>query len=294
MGARAGDRGGRAGRGGARHPGRLRQRLALQRDRRASDPADAGGRLRRPRARRPPRAGPVGGRRRRAARVPPGSGPRGGGGAHPLPLEGLAFAEPLPRRRRRRPRAGARGGCPLERPRGRRLAPRRQRSPGLDGRPLVRGLRTWRSSARADSSRSAGCANHVRRLRRLRPRPRRRAADVLRTVRAPAPGPGVGGNRRLRAGPPDRLARSRPRHAGLQRAEAARAARPGGDRAYALFDHRLLAVVECAAARPARTRAHRRARPQRKPRQRDRAPRRAEQRRRDAARDLRQRGRSRR
>ena len=47
-----GDRGHRAGGRGARHPGRLRQRLALQRDRRTRDPADAGRRLRRARARR--------------------------------------------------------------------------------------------------------------------------------------------------------------------------------------------------------------------------------------------------
>ena len=41
---------------GARHPGRLRQRLALQRDRRPRDPPDAGRRLRRARAGRAPGA----------------------------------------------------------------------------------------------------------------------------------------------------------------------------------------------------------------------------------------------
>ena len=55
----------------------------------------------------------------------PEAEPRGGGGADPLPLEGVAAAQPLPRRRRRWSRAGARGGGALERPRGRRLAPGR-------------------------------------------------------------------------------------------------------------------------------------------------------------------------
>ena len=52
LGARPGDRRDRGGRERARDPGRLRQRLALQRDRRPADPADAGRRLRRPRPRR--------------------------------------------------------------------------------------------------------------------------------------------------------------------------------------------------------------------------------------------------
>ena len=51
VGARAGDRGDRARLRGARHPGRLRERLALQRDERPADPADADRRLRRARAR---------------------------------------------------------------------------------------------------------------------------------------------------------------------------------------------------------------------------------------------------
>ena len=45
-----------------RHPGRLRERLALQRDRRPPDPADAGRRLRRPRARRDARSPTAGSR----------------------------------------------------------------------------------------------------------------------------------------------------------------------------------------------------------------------------------------
>ena len=52
VGARAGDRRHRRRRDGARHARRVGQRLALQRDRRPRDPADARRRLRRPRARR--------------------------------------------------------------------------------------------------------------------------------------------------------------------------------------------------------------------------------------------------
>ena len=55
--------------GGARHPGRLGQRVALQRDRRPLDPADAGRRLRRARRRRAARPGRVAVGRRRAARA---------------------------------------------------------------------------------------------------------------------------------------------------------------------------------------------------------------------------------
>ena len=67
LGARAGDRGHRAGGRVARHPRRLGQRLALQRDRRRADPADAGRRLRRPRPRRDADPRPLAERRRRAA-----------------------------------------------------------------------------------------------------------------------------------------------------------------------------------------------------------------------------------
>ena len=52
LGARARDRGHRRGRERARHPRRVGQRLALQRDRRPADPADSGRRLCRPRRRR--------------------------------------------------------------------------------------------------------------------------------------------------------------------------------------------------------------------------------------------------
>ncbi len=70
LGARAGDRGDRAGRRGARHPGRVRERVALQRHGRKVDPAHARRRLRRPRPRRPLRAECLAGGRRRAPRRP--------------------------------------------------------------------------------------------------------------------------------------------------------------------------------------------------------------------------------
>src|SRR5581483_8726268 len=65
LGARTRDRRHRAGGGRARDPGRVRQRLALQRDRRRADPADAGCRLRRARARCRPDPEPVATRRPR-------------------------------------------------------------------------------------------------------------------------------------------------------------------------------------------------------------------------------------
>ncbi len=68
LGARAGDRGDLAGGRGARHPGRLRKRLALQRHRRPLDPADPGRRLRRPRRGRALRASRLAFRRHRLGR----------------------------------------------------------------------------------------------------------------------------------------------------------------------------------------------------------------------------------
>ena len=136
---------------------------------------------------------------------------------------------------------------------------------------------------------SWGRSPDVRRLRHPRARPRRRPRHLLRAVRAPAPRPGVGRDRRLRRGPPDRPARHGPRHAGLRRAEAPRPARRRGDRPHALLDDRLDPVGERAAADPARPRAHRRARAQRQPRQRRRATRAARGRGDHARHDLRHR-----
>ena len=72
LGARRGDRGDRRGLRGARRSDRLRQRLALQRDRRPADLPDTRGRLRRARRRRAPRPGPLARGRRRLPRRPPG------------------------------------------------------------------------------------------------------------------------------------------------------------------------------------------------------------------------------
>ena len=105
----------------------------------------------------------------------------------------------------------------------------------------------------------------MRRLRDPLDRPRRGAADVLRTLRASAPRPGVGGDRRLERRPADRPPRDGARRARLRRGEAAGAARRRRDRPRPLLDHRLEPVVERAAARPARPGPHRRARPQRQP-----------------------------
>ena len=63
LGARRGDRGHGRRLRGARDPGRLRKRLALQRDRRPRDPPHSGGRLRRPRPRRPRDSGHLARRR---------------------------------------------------------------------------------------------------------------------------------------------------------------------------------------------------------------------------------------
>ena len=73
-------RGDRAGRRGARDPGRVGERVALQRHRRAFDPTHAGRGLRRPRAGRAARAGRMATRRRGAARAGARGEPRRRGG----------------------------------------------------------------------------------------------------------------------------------------------------------------------------------------------------------------------
>src|SRR5439155_1744524 len=98
-----------AGRGGAPHPGRLRQRLALQRRGRDVDPADTGRRVRRARAGRAQGARPLAERRRRAPCHVARRLAHGRGGVDPLPLEGGAASQPLPRRGRDRDRGGTRG-----------------------------------------------------------------------------------------------------------------------------------------------------------------------------------------
>ena len=88
LGAGSGDRGHRPGGRGARHPRRLRQRVALQRDRRPPDPAHAGRRLCRARGGRPAgaarlAAGATSCSRRRRNR----SRPAGRGRRSSVPLE---------------------------------------------------------------------------------------------------------------------------------------------------------------------------------------------------------------
>ena len=281
--------------------------------------ADAGGRLRRARRRRPHRPRPLA-RGRRGARSPArrssslaGSeyqalyGELGGRGrdldlaaeatlveflwraapllslAHDASAGGLAVALAeaalwsgigaeleLPDDDARLVRRGRRTGGDRLRARGRRAA--------RAASPLARDRRRRRRHAARRAARRARAGLErldVRRVRHPRPRPRRRAARALRAARAPAPRPGVGRHRRLRRRPPDRAPRDGPGHAGLRRAEAQRPARRARDRAHALLDDRLGAVVERAADRPARPRAHGRARAQRQPRQRGRAARRA-------------------
>ena len=137
-----------------RHPGRLGQRLALQRDRRAPDPADPGRRLCRARARRPPdsRALARGGRRPAGERS--GRRPRsaGGGRADPLPLEGRAAPDARARRRKRGPGGGAGRGGRLERAAADVDLPG---EPSAAARSSRARRKTSTSSARAGSSGSA-------------------------------------------------------------------------------------------------------------------------------------------
>ena len=284
LGARRGDRGDGAGGRGAADPGRLRERLALQRDRRPGDPAGAGGRLRRSGAGRDRRFPAAGERatsccwRARPIRRSPGRSTR------------RSTASRAGRGRASTSAPSARwsssSGDRLRSCRSRTTCPRGGPAVALAEAALWSGvgaevdlpddLRAWfgegggqaviacarKDVARASkASRSGSWASSaatglleiplpelraglegtsdVRRARCLRPRPRRRAARALRSARAPAPRPGVGRHRRLRPRPPDRAARDGPGRAGLQRAEAQRPARPAGDRAHPLLDHRL-------------------------------------------------------
>ena len=179
-------------------PGRLGQRLALQRDRRPRDPADAGRRLRRPRRRT---CAAIPGRWRAGdavllAAVPEGE-LDGGGRADPLPLAVGAAA--LARARRRLGRA--------RRPRSTRPPPGAATADVALPPEPGDGARDRRLRARRTSPRLGACGpdpdrrswpGDVRRLRHPRPRPRRRARHALRPARAPAPRPGVGRDRRLR------------------------------------------------------------------------------------------------
>ena len=196
--------------------------FALQRDRRPRDPAHAGRRLRRARSRRPrPGAGPA----TRCSREAATSSARVqrlrlARRARPRPGAEAALVRFLWRGRARAARSrttssdgglavalaeaaaaeservlGARRGRPPIFPEpGRRSATHRssRARPGQTSATdlgLAHGPRqTHRDGARYD----------VRRLRHPRARARRRAPDLLRPARAPAPRPGVGRDRRLR------------------------------------------------------------------------------------------------
>ena len=154
LGARAGDRGDLAGGRGARHPGRLGQRLALQRDRR------------RARSRRR-RSSAASASCAMCARIPSrwqrgdvvllarARRPRGRGCADPLRLEAAPLCSLCPRRRRRRRRARTRARLPS----GRASTP--TSSSALDGGA---GPRSSRAPGRVElprevtSSRSGRCA----------------------------------------------------------------------------------------------------------------------------------------
>ena len=110
----------------------------------------------------------------------------------------------------------------------------------------------------------------MRRVRRIRARGRGLAAGLLRPLRAPAPGPGVGRHRRLRGRPHHDRARRGPGLAGLRREQAPGPDRRHGARARALLHHRLVGVGERPAGLPLRPPPGG-ARPQRQPDQRGRA-----------------------
>ena len=312
VGARPGDRGHRAGRRGARHPGRLRERLALQRDRRPADPADAGRRLRRARPRRD--ADPVALAPRRPRLAPSRRGRR----ARPLRLAERAPLLARPRRLRRRPRARApRGGAWSGVPRpddaddGRRDRRRRARRDArlADVPPWERLMRTLSSGHvpsgcpfREPTSHPVG----------VEPTARSGPASAVRADCASSTGAD-----RLMCGvfgihAPDRdvarltyfglhaLQHRGQESAGIAVSEHGRLTalrdlglvtqvfdeqqplgppRRARDRPHALLDDRLERVGERAAAAPPRPRAHRRARAQRQPDQRRRAARRARRRR---------------
>ncbi len=150
----------------------------------------------------------------------------------------------------------------------------------------------WRRRARRTRARSRRPwrPSDVRRLRHPRARARRRAARVLRALRAPAPRPGERGHRRLRRPPGAHGARHGARRAGLRRGQAAGATRPRGDRPRALLDDRIGALDELAADRRPPARTHGCAGAQRQPHQHDRAARGADGAGREARLDLRHRG----
>ena len=126
---------------------------------------------------------------------------RGGDSADPLPLEGGAASDPLPRRRQRRGRGGPRGGRGVERrSRGRRRAPCRLRFAAQRGDPrLPPGAREPPRLARL-RPRSGRCISDVRRLRRrTRPTATSRGSTYFGLFALQHRGQESAGHRRLRA-----------------------------------------------------------------------------------------------
>ena len=295
VGARRGDRGDGAGLRGARHPGRLGQRLALQRDRRPRDPAHAGRRLRRARRRRAHGAGRLARGRRRSSSAATGSR-----STAPSTRRSSSAAR---RGARRRPTTSPRRRSSTSSGARRRCSAPRTTSPDGASRSRWPSWRSTPASAPRSSStrrlewfgeggRAGVVACSPERAEALEGVPLRRLGVVggeklLGVARRPPRGLRGGGS--LMCGvvgihAPDRdVARLSyfglfalqhrgqesagspsptraphrppghgPRHAGLLRAEAARAARPDGDRPLPLLDDRLDALDERAADRPAR------------------------------------------
>ena len=115
----------------------------------------------------------------------------------------------------------------------------------------------------------------LRRVRHLRPGPRRRPAHLLRPLRPAASRPGERRHRGGRRGPDHGRQRHGSGLAGLQRKGARRADRHARHRSRALLHDRRDRLAELPAAHALARRAHHRPGPQRQPRQHDRAARRA-------------------
>ncbi len=202
----------------------------------------------------------AGGDRGRASRSRATSSARATAGSWCRP--GASDVAALRRPRDRHPAAPA--GHGRRRPRSRSARPG-SRSPTASRRSRRRCPGSW--TAPAD----------VRRLRHLRTagraRPRRRAADLLRPLRAPAPRSGERGHRRLRRRADHGDEGHGSGQPGVRRGQALGARGPHRDRARPLLDHRLDGVAERPAGRAPRRRPHDRARAQRQPDQHGRAAR---------------------
>ncbi len=139
--------------------------------------------------------------------------------------------------------------------RGRRAARRRAAAADRRGRRRLDPRARGSTSSRRRTS-TGRRPSRVRHPRHPRARPGRRAARLLRALRAPAPRPGVGRDRGLGQRPADGDARHGARVPGLLRGEPPGPARPGGDRALPLLHDRVGELDERAAGRAARPGAY--------------------------------------